>query len=96
MKAEKPLRYDTSGSTILELASLLFGRDQRKVATDVLLWGASLYPADGSWYGHLGDIHAAWKQYDKAKIYYRKAILLMRDDQRKQTEHKLNKLINDK
>ncbi len=96
MKAERPIRYDTSGSSVLELASLLFGRDHRRAATDVLLWGASLYPQDGSWYGHLGDIHAVWKQDDKAREYYQKALLLMNGEQRIQTENKLKALITDK
>lgn len=96
MKAEKPLRYDTGAAAILELGSLLFGRNHRQSATDVLVWGASLYPQDGSWYGHLGDIHAVWKQYDKARKYYQKAILFMNGEQRKQIEHKLNDLNNRK
>lgn len=93
-KAEKRQRYDTSGSTILELGGLLFERNYRQLTTDVLLWGASLYPGDGSWYGHLGDIHAVWKQNDKAGSYYQKAISLMSGDQRKQVESKLNDLNN--
>lgn len=95
MKAERPIRYDTSGSSVLELASLLFGRDYRKAATDVLLWGSSLYPGDGLWYGHLGDIHAVWKQADQARLYYQKAVSLMSGEQREQTENKLKALIHE-
>lgn len=92
MKAEKPLRYDTSGRNILELGGMLFERNHRQAATGVLLWGASLHPGDGSWYGHLGDIHAVWKQNDKAKFYYQKAISLMSGEQRKEVEVKLEGL----
>jgi len=92
MKAERPLRYDTSGRAILELGGMLFERDHRQAATEVLLWGAALHPGDGSWYGHLGDIHAVWKQNDKAKLYYQKAISLMSGDQRKEAEAKLEGL----
>lgn len=89
MKAEKRLRYDTSASSILELGGMLFERNHRRQATEVLEWGASLYPVDGSWYGHLGDIHAIWKQYEKAKLYYQKALPLLSGDLKKQTETKL-------
>jgi CubicO group peptidase (beta-lactamase class C family) len=92
MKAERPLRYDTSGRTILELGGMLFERDHRQAATEVLLWGASLHPGDGSWYGHLGDIHAVWKENDKAKLYYQQAISLMSGEQRKEVEAKLEGL----
>ena len=92
MKAEKRQRYDTSANSILELGGMLFERNYRKQATEVLEWGASLYPADGSWYGHLGDIHAVWKQYDKAKQYYQKALPLLNGDQKKQTEAKISGL----
>ena len=92
MKAERPLRYDMRGRAILELGGMLFERDHRQAATEVLLWGAALHPGDGSWYGHLGDIHAVWKQNDKAKLYYQKAISLMSGDQRKEAEAKLEGL----
>lgn len=89
MKAEKNQRYDTSATSILELGGMLFERNHRRQATEVLEWGASLYPADGTWFGHLGDIHAVWKQYGKAKQYYQKALALQTGDQRKETEVKL-------
>ncbi|MDF2382729.1 beta-lactamase family protein [Nostoc ellipsosporum NOK] len=92
MKKEQPLRYDTTGSGILELAGMLFERNHRQQATDVLLWGSSLYPGDGSWYGHLGDIHAVWKENDKAMDYYRKAMKLMTTEQRKEVEEKMEAL----
>lgn len=92
MEAERPLRYDTSGGTIVELGGMLFERNHRQAATEVLLWGASLHPGDGSWYGHLGDIHAVWKENDKAKLYYQKAISLMSGEQRKELEAKLEGL----
>lgn len=96
MKTEKRQRYDTSAGGILELGGMLFERNHRRQATEVLEWGASLYPADGSWYGHLGDIHAVWKQYGKAKLYYQKALTLITGDPKKRIEAKLSEMPADK
>ncbi|RYY52853.1 MAG: hypothetical protein EOO09_20070 [Chitinophagaceae bacterium] len=93
MKEEAKQRYDTSATSILELGGMLFERNHRRQATEVLEWGASLYPSDGSWYGHLGDIHVLWKDYDKAKQYYQKALSLQTGYQRRETEVKLAGLL---
>lgn len=94
MMSERPLRYDTSASSILELAGWLFERNHRQPAIDVLEWGATLYPNDGSWYGHLGDIHVVWKQYNTARTYYQKALLRMTPEQQAGIREKMAQLEN--
>ena len=91
-KRSHPLRYDTSAGSILQLAGLLFDHGHRNETTEVLQWGASLYPVDGSWLEHLGDVHAAWQDKQAALIYYRRALALTVDPNRKPLEEKMKGL----
>ncbi|MCG2616986.1 beta-lactamase family protein [Terrimonas sp. NA20] len=91
-KQSDPLKYDTSSGSILQLAGLLFDHGHRKETTDVLQWGASLYPGDGSWLEHLGDVHAAWQDKQAALMYYRRALVLTGEIQRKSLDEKIRAL----
>ncbi|MBC7934763.1 MAG: serine hydrolase [Rhizobacter sp.] len=75
-KLKTPARYDTGAESILSLVSWLFDRNHRELTIEVLLWGASQFPGDVSWYGHLGDVWTAWGEKSKAIGYYRQGLAI--------------------